>query len=130
METILITGGTGLIGTAISELLIAQGYNVLVLTRNKTKYLDKQYIRYAQWDPDKQFIDDSIFEVADHIIHLSGEGVADKRWTKKRKTGIISSRVKSANFLTACLRKYPNQIKSIIAASAIGWYGHDPVIPN
>ncbi len=130
METILISGGTGLIGSAITELLIKQGFNVIILTRNVKKYNNTLQVKYAQWDPNEKKIDASVFDSVEHIIHLAGEGVADKRWTPKRKREIIDSRVNTANFLAACLGKYPNKVKTILAASAIGWYGPDPIVPN
>jgi len=130
METILISGGSGLIGSAITDLLINRGFNVIILTRNKKKYNDSQHVKYAEWDPYRKNIDVTVFNEADQLIHLAGEGVADKRWTQKRKKEIIDSRVNTAHFLATCLTKYPNKIKSVIAASAIGWYGPDPMVPN
>ena len=130
METILISGGSGLIGTAVTELLVKQRFNIIVLTRHKNKYKDSQQVQYSLWDPSKSFIDESVFGRADHLIHLAGEGVADKRWTRKRKKQIIDSRVNTAAFLVACLKKYTNKVRTVVAASAIGWYGPDPAIPN
>jgi TIGR01777 family protein len=130
METILISGGTGLIGSAITELLINQGFNVIILTRNTRKYIDRGQVKYVHWDPQRNIIDATVFDHADYLIHLAGEGVADKRWTQNRKNEILQSRVGSAQFLVTCLRKYPNKIKSVLAASAIGWYGPDPAAPN
>ncbi|HKO82001.1 MAG TPA: TIGR01777 family oxidoreductase, partial [Chitinophagaceae bacterium] len=64
------------------------------------------------------------------IIHLAGAGIADKRWTKKRKKEIVDSRVKGAELLVKMCRENSNNLKAIVSASAIGWYGADPVIPN
>ena len=130
METILITGGSGLTGSAITQMLINQGFRVIILTRDKNKYRSTQQVQYAEWNPDKNYIDTSVFNDADHLIHLAGESVADKRWTRKRKKEIIDSRVNTAQFLVGCLRQYPNKIRSVLAASAIGWYGPDPSVPN
>lgn len=130
METILISGGSGLIGSAITQLLTNQGFNVIILTRNKGKHTNNLQVKYAEWNPIENNIDATVFNEADHLIHLAGEGVADKRWTRKRKRQIIESRVRTAQFLVSCLKKYPNKIKSVLAASAIGWYGPDPEIPN
>lgn len=130
METILISGGTGLIGSRLRDLLIDQGFKVIILTRNVKKFTNSSQVQYAEWDPEERNIDASVFDAADHIIHLAGEGVADKRWTRKRKKEIIDSRVNTAQFLAVCLNKYPNKVKTILAASAIGWYGPDPAVPN
>ena len=82
------------------------------------------------WDIEKQEIDKAAIAKADFIIHLAGAGVADRRWTKKRKQEIVNSRVKGGELLAKALEEYPNHVKAVITASAIGWYGPDPVIPN
>ena len=130
METILIAGGSGLIGSAITELLVKQGFNVVILTRQKDKNKRSQQVQYAEWDPEKNYIEESVFETVDYLVHVAGEGVADKRWTGKRKRIIIDSRVDTSAFLVECLKKYQNKVRTVVAASAIGWYGPDPEIPN
>ncbi|MGB3154499.1 MAG: TIGR01777 family oxidoreductase, partial [Chitinophagaceae bacterium] len=60
----------------------------------------------------------------------AGAGVADKRWTKKRKQEIVDSRVKSCKLLADSLKTIPNKVKAVVSASAIGWYGPDPTLPN
>ena len=127
METVLITGGTGMIGKALTQALIERGFNVIILTRHisneqKTKS-DK--LNYAIWDVEKQTIDKDAFAKADYIIHLAGASVAEKRWTKKRKQEIVSSRVDSGKLITDSLRNLPNIVKTVISATAIGWYGPD-----
>jgi uncharacterized protein len=131
METVLITGGTGMIGTVISGLLVRNGYNVIILTRNKSRIpYQKSNITYANWDIEKHEVDSDAIAKADHIIHLAGAGVADKRWTKKRKLEILNSRVRSGNLLVSATQSYPNKIRTFVSAAATGWYGPDPVIPN
>lgn len=73
--------------------------------------------------------DDAVSK-ADYIIHLAGAGVADKRWSKERKQEIIDSRVKSGELICKTLQQNPNNLKALVSASAIGWYGPDPKIPN
>ena len=90
----------------------------------------KNGIQWAQWNVDTQTIDKDAVAKADYIIHLAGAGVADKRWTKKRKQEIVDSRVKSGALLVTALSEIENNVKTVITASAIGWYGADPVIPN
>jgi NAD dependent epimerase/dehydratase family enzyme len=80
MQTVLITGGTGMVGQSLTNLLIDKGYKVIVLTRQK-KQSSRLHFSYAQWDVNKQWIDPAAIAAADFIIHLAGEGVADKRWT-------------------------------------------------
>ncbi len=131
METVLITGGTGLIGKALSAALVEKGYRVIILTRNvEERSATGKELSYAEWDIVKQFIDPKAIETADHIIHLAGAGIADKRWTKKRKQEIINSRVDSSKLIAGSLQKISNKIKTVVSASAIGWYGPDPSVPN
>lgn len=126
MKTVLITGGTGLLGKAISEALLQRGFQVIVLTRNPGKQEpNHQYLKYAGWNVSAQTIDKEAIAVADCIIHLAGASVAEKRWTSKRKKEIINSRVDSGKLIVESLKSIPNKIKAVISASAIGWYGSD-----
>lgn len=86
MATVLITGGTGMIGTALCKLLSEKGYDVIILSRNPPN-TDKHLpnISYAKWDIKSQTIDADAIKRADHIIHLAGANVAEKRWTKKER---------------------------------------------
>ena len=127
MPTVLITGGTGLIGKALTELLLQKNYDVIILTRssNINHQSSDTRIRYAQWDIEKQTIDAFAIRDAGYIIHLAGAGVADKRWTTKRKKEIVESRTKSSELIIKSLKENPNKVKAVISASAIGWYGPD-----
>ena len=124
MQTILITGGTGMVGQSLTNFLLAKGYQVIVLTRQK-KQSSRSHFSFAQWDLNKGWIDPAAIAAADYIIHLAGEGVADKRWTAARKKAILDSRVNSSALLVKALKENPNKVKAIVAASAIGWYGPD-----
>jgi len=127
METVLITGGTGMIGKALTQALIERGFNVIILTRhfNDKQKTGNDKLTYAIWDIAKQTIDKNAFAKADYIIHLAGASVAEKRWTKKRKQEIVSSRVDSGKLIVDSLKKLPNKVKTVISATAIGWYGPD-----
>jgi uncharacterized protein (TIGR01777 family) len=120
MARVLITGGTGLVGTAVKNLLLQKGYEVVLLTRST---LSKD--GYAHWDIDAGTIDATAIAGADYIIHLAGAGVADKRWSVARKQEILDSRTKSSALLVKALQETPNKVKAVISASAIGWYGPD-----
>ena len=124
MATILITGGTGLVGKAVTQLLISKGYDVIVLTRKQATTGKEQYSE-AHWDPDKGVIDVAAVQKADCIINLAGAGVADKRWSKKRKQEIIDSRVRGGELLVKTLREEENKVKLLINPSGIGYYGDD-----
>ncbi|MBI2283752.1 MAG: TIGR01777 family protein [Bacteroidetes bacterium] len=125
MATILITGGTGMIGTRLTEMLADRGYDVIILTRDTTKHHPSPGVSYANWDIDAQAIDRDAIGKADHIIHLAGAGVADKRWSQARKQEILRSRTESSALIVKALKEYPNKVQSVISSSAIGWYGPD-----
>lgn len=132
MEEILITGGTGMIGKALTQALIERGYNVIVLSRqvNDKQKTKNDKLSYALWDIGKQTIDKEAFAKADHIIHLAGASVAEKRWTDKRKQEIVNSRVESGKLIVESLKTISNKVRTVISISGIGWYGPDPQIPN
>jgi uncharacterized protein (TIGR01777 family) len=130
MQTIVITGGTGFVGGALTQALLAKGYQVIILSRTKKNPPATAGLHYAQWDVQKQYIDEEAIQKADYIIHLAGAGVADKRWTKKRKNEILQSRIASSQLLVQALRTTNNKVKAVISASAIGWYGADVQMPN
>ena len=126
MQTVLITGGTGLIGKAITAHLTDKGYHVILLTRKAPREKsDAPNIEFALWDIKKQTINISALQKADHIIHLAGAGVVDKKWTATYKKEIQESRTESSKLLINTLKNNPNKVKTIVSASAIGWYGED-----
>jgi uncharacterized protein (TIGR01777 family) len=124
MQTVLITGGTGMVGQSLTDSLIEQGYEVIVLTRSPRKS-SRLHLSYAQWDINKNYIDPKAIAQANIIVHLAGESVATKRWTKKRKQEILDSRVQSGLLITNALKTMKHQVHTFIGASAIGWYGPD-----
>jgi uncharacterized protein len=129
MATVVITGGTGLIGTALTNALVVKGYDVIILSRNK-KYGLQQHVSYAVWDVNNQTIDEDAIKNADYIVHLAGANVGEKRWTQKRKKEIVDSRVDSGKLLVKAVKEIPNKVKAVISSSAMGCYGPDPQIPN
>jgi uncharacterized protein (TIGR01777 family) len=118
MTSILITGGTGLIGKHLCNVLRSKGYNILILSRNKTNNPNTYY-----WNISENYIDPKAIQTADYVIHLAGSGIADKRWTKKIKKELIDSRVKSANLLFSKIKTLNPNLKAFISASGIGYYG-------
>lgn len=125
MQTIGITGGTGFVGKHLSELLIQHGYKVVIFTRARQKSSRNTNLQYCYWSPTEQECDTSTLKQLDAVVHLAGAGVADKRWTPKRKEEIRDSRVAGTRFLIDTLRKHAPQCNTLIAASAIGFYGPD-----
>jgi uncharacterized protein (TIGR01777 family) len=122
MQRVLITGGSGLVGRHLTDMLTNKGYDVCWLGR--TPDTGSKIKKYT-WDISKGYIDPAALAETDYIIHLAGAGVADKAWTTARKQEILESRTHSTALLTQALREIPNRVKAVIAASAIGLYGLD-----
>jgi uncharacterized protein (TIGR01777 family) len=119
IKSILITGGSGLLGTALTDLLLQKGYHVSHLGRSPSMGKVKCY----RWSVSGKYIDPKALHEVDAIIHLAGAGVADKRWTSERKTEILESRTKSAELIYDTLQSTPNQVKVVVSATAVGYYG-------
>lgn len=130
MATVVITGGTGLIGQALAKALLAKGYSVIILTRKPAEAKTIQKVTYAHWDTGLQTIDPNAVQEAGCIVHLAGANVAERRWTETRKKEIVDSRVQSGTLLLKALQQNSNSVKAVISASAIGWYGPDAQVPN
>jgi uncharacterized protein (TIGR01777 family) len=118
MSKILITGASGLVGTRLTELLEGAGHQVVHLGRAKKTGARPVFT----WDIEKGVIDEEAFAGVNAIVHLAGAGVADKPWTPKRKLEILESRTKSTALLAKYMKHQP-QIKTVVSASAIGYYG-------
>jgi len=116
METILITGGSGLIGKHLQKLLITKGFAVTILSSKRTS-------NSFYWNIDSGEIDREAIIQADHIIHLAGANIGEKRWTTKQKQLILDSRIKSAQLLFDSIKKGEHKPKTFISASAVGYYG-------
>ena len=121
-KTYLITGGTGLVGTRLTELLLEEGNEVKYLSRSAGKMNGSECF---QRDIVRQTLDEKALDGVDAIIHLAGAGVADKAWSAERKKEILQSRTKSTQLLKTTLEQKDHKIKSFISASAIGYYGWD-----
>jgi uncharacterized protein len=119
MKNILITGGSGLLGKKITLLLERKGYEVAWLSRNPEKYKQKSFA----WDVEKQSLDPEALQWSDGIIHLAGEGVADKRWSLSRKTAIFESRTQSTALLYQSIQQSDKKPEVFVSASAVGFYG-------
>jgi uncharacterized protein (TIGR01777 family) len=126
MSIVLISGGTGLIGSHLTNHLIGKGFDIIILTRQKNKSSDNSKISYSYWSVKDKIIDAEVVKKVEHIIHLSGAGVIDKKWTTEYKKLIVDSRTKSAELIISCLKENEHHVKSLVSASAIGWYGEDP----
>ena len=117
---ILITGGSGLIGSHLTRKLKEKGYEPAVLSRKKHSDTDtKTYL----WDPGKNEIEKEAIDKAGYIIHLAGANISDKRWTRKRKQKIVDSRVETAKLLFRKISESGTRPRAFISASAVNYYG-------
>lgn len=118
MSTILIAGGTGLIGSRLAKMLRERGHEVRILTRRPST--GGQFF----WNPAEGSLDEAALLGADAVINLAGAGIADRRWTTSRKRELIQSRVQSAAALHAAMERSGHRPQVYLAASAIGYYGN------
>lgn len=117
---VLITGGSGMIGTNITSVLLSEGYNVTHLSRLEKPGGD---VKVYSWDPGKGILDPAVFTGIDHVIHLAGANIGEKRWTDNRKKELRESRIDSANLIHKVLKENNLKIKTFISASGISYYG-------
>lgn len=120
MATVLITGGTGLVGRHLCKILQEKGYGVAILSRTRKQ---EAAIPTYTWNLDKKEIEKEAIDMADYIIHLAGANIGDKRWTAKRKQLIIDSRVKTGQLIFSKIKEQNKDLQAFISASAIGYYG-------
>ena len=119
---VLVTGGTGLVGQTLLPLLTENGYEVALLSRSKKA---GSRVKIYEWDYKKEYLEEGALDGVDTIVHLAGAGVADSKWTADRKNEILDSRTKTSHLLYKKLEAGNHQVKTIVAASAIGLYGSD-----
>ena len=115
---ILITGATGLIGTALQKSLRTKGHQLSLASRKPPK--DDSYV---QWDIQKGFAEPEKLEGIDAVIHLAGENISALRWTDEKKRAIRESRVLGTRNIVDTISELKQRPKVLVAASAIGFYG-------
>jgi len=120
MKTVLISGGTGLIGKHLCKSLKDKGYAVALLSRSS--HQDSAMPTYS-WDIESHETEKGAIEKADYIIHLAGANIGSERWSKKRRQILIDSRVKTGQLIFEKIKENKNNLQAFISASAIGYYG-------
>ncbi|NQW37505.1 MAG: TIGR01777 family protein [Flavobacteriales bacterium] len=118
-SNILITGGSGFVGAEVACQLVLNGYQVAILSRQDKPSGIKRFI----WDIEKSWVDPDAILFADVIIHLAGENISSKRWTKKQKQVILESRKHTTEILYNAIKISKSRPELIISASAVGYYG-------
>jgi len=125
---VAVTGSSGLIGTALTASLQADGHQVVRLVR-RTPRTDGQRsaadkaTSEVRWDPRAADAGDPALSGVDAVVHLAGAGVGDHRWTASYKAELRASRVLATTALASAVAATRPQPKAFIVASAIGWYG-------
>ena len=114
---ILISGASGLIGTALTSSLLADGHAVTKLVRREPGAGE------ISWDPAAGKLDPSAFDDCDAVINLSGAGIGDKRWTDEYKRELLTSRVATTELLATTMAALERKPAVLLSGSAVGWYG-------
>ncbi len=114
---IIISGASGLIGKPLVKKLNLAGHEVVQLVRRAPK------LNESQWNPATGQIDAAVIDGADAVIHLSGAGIGDRRWTPKYKQELVDSRTKSTALLASTIAKCTKKPSVFLSGSAIGIYG-------
>lgn len=120
MKHVLITGGTGLIGSALSKQLVQKNYRVTVMSRNPKTVANKCGQQVKSIKALSEMTDDTII---DAVINLAGEPIADKRWTDQRKAELETSRADLTRELVNWMTTRQQKPSCLISGSAVGWYG-------
>jgi hypothetical protein len=116
---VAISGASGLIGSALTASLQADGHRVLRLVRGGITNGDE-----IGWDPDEGRIDAPALEGVDAVVHLAGEGIGEHRWSDEQKQRIRSSRVTGTAVLAAAVASREHKPRVLVSASAVGYYGN------
>jgi uncharacterized protein (TIGR01777 family) len=117
---VLVSGSTGLVGTALIPALMAGGHEVIRLVRAKSRTPSKEIIG---WNPEAGYIDSAGIEGLDAVVHLAGEPIASGRWNSAKKARIRDSRVQGTRLLCEALAHASRRPSVLLCASAIGFYG-------
>ena len=120
MKTILITGGTGLIGRYLIKSLSKDSNTIYVLTRSESRF--ENNVNFINWDPDSQRLDLSNIPAVDYIINLAGASIDGSRWTNSYKRKILESRLNSTSLLFKEIKKLKHKPSLYVGASATGFY--------
>lgn len=115
---VAVTGSSGLIGSALVPALERAGHDVVRLVRRPTRSAAE-----IRWDPAQRQLDPEVLADVDGVVHLAGVGVADRRWSDKRREAIVQSRVDGTTTISQALARATPRARVLVSASGIDWYG-------
>lgn len=118
INTILMAGSSGLLGTSLTDAFRQQGAEVRRLVRREAKYADEY-----EWDPYTGEIDDTSLKGVDVVVNLAGANIGEKRWTDRRKKLLYDSRIVTTRFLAEAIASQDDGPSVFVAQSAVGIYG-------
>ncbi|MBN8210637.1 TIGR01777 family oxidoreductase [Bacillus sp. NTK071] len=119
---IAITGGTGFVGSALTESFVNDGHSVYILTRNPDNQPVKKGVTYVKWLQDDAEPEKELSNIH-AIVNLAGESINSGRWTEERKKRILDSRITSTREIISIIQKLEKKPRVLVNASAIGYYG-------
>lgn len=124
MQRVLVTGGTGFVGTQLVQKLVNEGHHVRVLSRNPDKASNKWegQVQTFKWEAPHGEVPTEALEQVDSVINLMGENIGDKRWSAQQKIKLRESRVDGTRNLIKAIQKQGLKLKSFISTSAVGLY--------
>jgi len=115
---VVVTGSSGLIGSALVKSLTADGHEVVRLVRREPRAADER-----RWDPSAGDLDPALMDAADAVVHLAGAGIGDQRWTEDYKRTVLRSRVDGTTTVASAIARATDPPKVLLSASAVGYYG-------
>lgn len=115
---VVVTGASGLIGSALVKSLTADGHEVVRLVRRDARAADER-----RWDPAAGELDPTVIDAADAVVHLAGAGIGDQRWNEDYKRTVLRSRVDGTTTIAEAIARATSPPKVLLSASAVGFYG-------
>jgi hypothetical protein len=121
---VVIAGGSGFLGTALTRTLIGEGHDVVILTRQQPAAAPTRRLTPVAWNPDGQSgAWAAALEGADAVVNLAGESIAARRWSKAHKEALRNSRLMATRSITTAIREAARPPRILVSGSAVGYYG-------
>ncbi|WP_163529361.1 TIGR01777 family oxidoreductase [Halobacillus ihumii] len=117
-----ITGGTGFVGSKLTDKLTHEGHYVYILTRNPQNHNDTENVTHIGWLKD-EFAPWEHLPSVDAVVNLAGESLSSGRWTEERKRNIMNSRIEATEGVIDLIERMDRKPEVLVNASAVGFYG-------